>query len=230
MARKERQAIAAVFAAFPREALAVLRRLDSPRKVQDFLDYELAYNDSKPDTCYSPLETLRLGRAHCIEGAMLAAAAFLFHGRAPLLLDLRANPRDDDHVITPFTENGRWGAVAMSHFCGLRYREPVYASYAELARSYFEFYYNQAGEKTLREFSAPLDASSLKPEWLTSAKNVFFVSRRLDAQKHFRMVGWRQERTLRRADSLLREAEVLGGSRSPLIRRRPRPYGRGGGN
>lgn len=225
MARKKRQELTGRFSAFPPAQLALLRRLDTPRRVQDFLDYELAYNDSKPDTCYSPLETLKRGKAHCIEGAMLAAAAFLFHGRAPLLLDLRANPRDDDHVIAPFTEHGRWGAVAMSHFCGLRYREPVYASYAELARSYFEFYYNPAGEKTLREFSSPLAASSLAPEWLDSDKNAFFVSRRLDAQKHFRLVGWRQERTLRRADALLREAEVLGGSRLPLTRRRPRPYG-----
>lgn len=212
------------FSSFSPAQLALLRRLDSPRKVQDFLDYELAYNDSKPDTCRSPLQTLLKGSAHCIEGAMLAAAAFLFHGRRPLLLDLRANPRDDDHVIAPFTEGGRWGAVAMSHFCGLRYREPVHASYAEVARSYFEFYYNKAGEKTLREFSVPLNASRLPPEWLDSEKNVFFVSRALDAQRHFRIVGHSQESSLRRADSLLREAELEGGSRAPLICRRPRPY------
>lgn len=214
----------AAFARFPAGQLAALRRLDTPRKVQDFLDYSLDYNDSKPDTCLSPLEALRLGRAHCIEGAMLAAAAFLFHGRRPLLLDLRANPRDDDHVIAPFTEGGRWGAVAQSHFCGLRYREPVYATFGELARSYFEFYYNSAGEKTLREYSDPLDAGALKPEWLWSEKNVFFVSRRLDAQRHYRIVGHAAERSLRRADSLLLEGELLGGSRLPLASRRPRPY------
>jgi len=216
--------VTGAFSRFTGGQLSVLRRLDSPRKVQDFLDYEIRYNDSKPDTCYSPLEALRHGRAHCIEGAMLAAAAFLFHGRPSLLLDLRANPRDDDHVIAPFVEHGRWGAVAMSHFCGLRYREPVYASAAELARSYFEFYYNSAGEKTLREFSAPLDTSLLKPEWLDSDKNVFFVSRRLDEQRHFRIVGWRHEHELRPADAVLRGAEILGGSRTPLTRRRPRPY------
>jgi hypothetical protein len=226
LARKERRRIDARFSAFPPEQLSALRRLDTPGKVQDFLDYELAYNDSKPDTCRSPLETLRLGSAHCIEGAMLAAAAFLYHGRPPLLLDLRANPRDDDHVIAPFLEGGRWGAVAMSHFCGLRYREPVYPTWAELARSYFEFYYNKAGEKTLREFSRPLDAARLRPEWLDSGKNVFFVSRSLDAQRHYRIVGWRQESSLRKADSLLREAEVKGGSPLPLTRRRPKPYRR----
>ncbi len=215
-----------VFALFPRAQLDQLKRLDTPRKVQDFLDFEINYNDGKPDTCLSALEALKQGRAHCIEGAMLAAAAFLLHGRRSLLLDLRANPHDDDHVIAPFTEGGRWGAVAQSHFCGLRYREPVYGSFAELARSYFEFYYNDAGEKTLREFSSPLSTSALRPDWLYSDKNVFFVSRKLDAQRHFRIVSFRQEGGLRPADSLLREAEVLGGSRAPLIRRRPKPYSR----
>ena len=212
------------FSLFGAKHLSALRRLDSPRKVQDFLDYELAYNDGKPNTCLSPLEVLKQGKAHCIEGAMFAAAAFLFHGRRSLLLDLRANPRDDDHVIAPFVENGRWGAVAQSHFCGLRYREPVHASFGELARSYFEFYYNDSGEKTLREFSGPLDTAELKPDWLYSAKNVFFVSRELDARRHYRIIGHRQEKSLRRVDSLLLEGEVLGGSRTPLIHRRPRPY------
>ena len=212
------------FHRFSPEHLAVLRRLSTPRKVQDFLDYELSYNDSKPNTCLSPLEVLKQRKAHCIEGAMLAAAAFLFHGRRSLLLDLRANARDDDHVIAPFTEKGRWGAVAQSHFCGLRYREPVYASFGELARSYFEFYYNDRGEKTLREYSEPLETAALKPDWLCSAKNVFFVSSKLDARRHYRILGRLPEKALRRADSLLLGAELLGGPSKPLARLRPRPY------
>jgi hypothetical protein len=212
------------FSKFSKASLAALRRLDSPGKVQAFLNHEISYNDSSENTCLSPLEVLRQGRAHCIEGAMLAAAAFLFHGRPALLLDLRANPRDDDHVIAPFRENGRWGAVAQSHFCGLRYREPVYRSYAELARSYFEFYYNRRGEKTLREFSVPLPVSRLAPEWLYSPKNVFFVSRRLDAARHYAILAPRQEKDLSKADALLFEAEILGGSAKPLTRRAPRAY------
>ncbi|HAH31736.1 MAG TPA: hypothetical protein DCL44_05415 [Elusimicrobia bacterium] len=212
------------FSKFSKEQLAILRRLDTPRKVQNFLDYEIAYNDEKTDTCFSPLGVLRHGKAHCVEGAMFAAAAFLFHGRPALLLDLRANGRDDDHVIAPFLENGRWGAVAQSHFCGLRYREPVYASSAELAKSYFEFYYNNRGEKTLREFSVPLEASKLKPEWLYSGKNVFFVNRKLDAIKHYKVLGGYPEKNLRKADSLLFEAEILGGAKMSLCRRSARPY------
>ncbi|OGS47704.1 MAG: hypothetical protein A3J79_07860 [Elusimicrobia bacterium RIFOXYB2_FULL_62_6] len=211
------------FSSFSKEQLAVLRRLDTPRKVQDFIDYELAYNGEQ-GTCFSPLTVLKRRKAHCAEGALLAAAAFLFHGRPALLLDLRANSRDDDHVIAPFLENGRWGAAAQSHFCGLRYREPVYRTSAELARSYFEFYYNNRGEKTLREFSVPLDASRLAPEWLYSEKNVFFVSRALDAVKHYGVLGRYTETNLRKADSRLFEAEVLGGPKAPLSKRRARPY------
>jgi len=212
------------FSVFPKAYIAVLRRLDTPRKVQGFLDRGLAFNDEKPGTCLSPLEVLRLRKAHCLEGAMLAAAAFSFHGRRSLLLDLRANSRDDDHVIAPFRENGRWGAVAKSHFCGLRYREPVYLSYAELARSYFEFYYNARGEKTLRQYSVPLDTAALRPDWLYSRNNVFFVSRRLDAARHYRILGKYPEKELAKADSLLYEAEILGAGKVPLTRRRPRPY------
>jgi len=212
------------FSGFNKERLRLLCSLDTPGRVQDFIDYRLVYNDDKPDTCFSALEVLKRGRAHCLEGALLAAAAFLFHGRPALLLDLRANARDDDHVIAPFRESGRWGAVALSRFCGLRYREPVYGSPAELARSYFDFYYNNRGEKTLREFSSPLDIRKLRPGWLDSDKNVFFVSRRLDAVRHYKVLGRGQEEKLRKADSLLYRAEVLGASRAPLFRLRPLPY------
>ena len=212
------------FSYFSKAQLGVLRRLTTARKIQDFLDYELAYNHETAGSCLSPLEVLKQRKAHCIEGAMLAAAAFLFHGRPPLLLDLRADRTDDDHVIAPFLENGRWGAVAQSHFCGLRFREPVYASTAELARSYFEFYYDDYGKKTMREFSGPLDASRLKPEWLYCEKDVFFVSKKLDAIKHYKLLGRRQAKKLRPADSLLFEAELVGAGKKPLTLRRARPY------
>ena len=215
-----------LFTRFSSPQLAVLRRLDSPSKVQDFLDYELRYNRAHRPACMSVRRVLETGKAHCIEGALLAAAAFLWHGREGLLLDLRANPRDDDHVIAPFREKGLWGAVAKSNYCGLRYREPVYKSYGELARSYFEFYYNPAGEKTLREYSAPFGALRLKPGWLDSSGSVYYAGRALDKARHFRIVGASRERALRPADSALRRAEILGCPGGPLTRRRPEPYSR----
>ena len=215
--------IARLFSRFSGAQLSVLKRLSTLLKVQDFLDYELDYNDDPADTCLSPLGVLKARRAHCIEGAMLAAAAALFHGRESLLLDLRADSTDDDHVIAPFREGGRWGAVAQSHFCGLRFREPIYSSAAELAKSYFEFYYGGSGKKTLREFSAAFDTAALPPEWLYGA-DAAFVGAILDNERHYGILGARQEKKLRRADSLLFEAELQGAGKKPLARRRPQPY------
>jgi hypothetical protein len=215
--------ITRLFSRFSTAQRKIFSRINTPAKVQDFIDYELDYNNDPADTCFSPLGVLKERRAHCIEGAMFAAAAFLFHGRPSLLLDLRADDTDDDHVIAPFRENGRWGAVAQSHFCGLRFREPVYGSIAELARSYFEFYYNEWGKKTLREFSAPLDTAALKPEWLYGT-DAGFVGRKLDSVKHYRIQGTRRLHKLRMADSLFFEAEIIGAGRKPLTHRRPLPY------
>ena len=56
--------------------LRTLRRLHRPERIQRFLDEEIAYN-KEPDgaTCYSPALVLRHKAAHCMEGAMFAAAA-----------------------------------------------------------------------------------------------------------------------------------------------------------
>src|SRR5512138_491820 len=67
----------------------VLRRLDSPRRIQDFV-YGLTQNfELAGETCLTVREVLRTRRAHCIEGAMLAACALWVHGETPLLLDMR---------------------------------------------------------------------------------------------------------------------------------------------
>ena len=199
------------FLRFPKDCIDVLRRLDSPKKIQDYLDSELEYNEEPSgDTCLSVLEVLKQKKAHCIEGAMLAAAARLYHGKPALLLDLRASSKDDDHVIMPFKEAGKWGAVAQSHFMGLGFREPIYSSTAELARSYFELYYLMSGKKTLREYSVPLDVRTLKPDWLYSSKNVYYVGRVLDKVRHYDVLsGLLPARKLRPADSRLLAAEKL---------------------
>jgi len=199
------------FQYFPKQCLDVLRSLGSPRKIQEFLEDGLEYNDEcDGDTCLSALEVLRQRRAHCIEGAMLAAAARLYHKKSALLLDLRANKSDDAHVIMPFLEKGKWGAVAQSHFRGLGFREPIYSSTAELARSYFELYYDLDSEKkTLREYSVPLDVRTLKPDWLYSKKNVYYVSKALDKIRHYDVLSGMAARKLRPADSRLVAAERL---------------------
>ena len=140
---------------------AVFRKLTTPEKIQRFID-SLAYNNEPGGpTCRSPRSTLRDRTAHCMEGALLGAAALRMLGHPALLLDLEA-VRDTDHVLALFRARGHWGAVAKSNYAGLRYREPVYRTLRELAMSYFEHYFNPRKEKTLRTFCTAGESQALR--------------------------------------------------------------------
>src|SRR5438128_8456694 len=134
----------AVASLTPAELVIFRRRLDTPERIQRFLD-NIPYNtELDGETFRSPRLVLRDRTANCIEGAVLAAAALRVQGEAPLVMDLTA-VHDEDHVIAVFKRRGLWGAIATSKFTGLRYREPVYRSLRELAMSYFEHYFNLEG-------------------------------------------------------------------------------------
>ena len=147
----------------PRET-KLFKSLDSPKKIQDFLAFKIRHNPAKDGVeCRSPREVLKIGKAHCMEGALLAAAILEFHGYKPLLLDLRSTSDDLDHVVALFRQFGCWGAISKTNHAVLRYREPVYRSVRELALSYFHEYFLDNGKKTLREYSAPVDLRYFYP-------------------------------------------------------------------
>jgi len=213
---------------FDRRELRILSQLRKPDRIQRFLDDEVGYNvEPRGATCYSPRLVLRNGVAHCMEGALLAAAALRVHGFPPLLLDLQAI-RDDDHVLALFRVDGGWGAVAKSNYAGLRYREPVYRTLRELAISYLEHYYNPRGEKTLRAFStrpvrlARFDARG----WMTSREEVWYIPEYLHEVAHTRLLTPDQETKLSRMDRRLYDAGRVG-----LVEHGPvRPSGAPGGH
>src|SRR5256885_7902950 len=119
----------------PVELAVFRRRLNTPAKIQQFLD-GIPYNiETDGDTFRSPRLVLRDRTANCIEGAVLAAAALRVQGEAPLVMDLTA-VRDEDHVIAVFKRRRLWGAIPTSKFTRLRHREPVYRSLPELAQSH----------------------------------------------------------------------------------------------
>jgi hypothetical protein len=146
----------------------LFRKLSTPEKIQKYLD-DLPYNKEKNgETCYSPRVVIRRNTAHCFEGALFAAAALRVIGRPPLILDLEA-VRDDDHVVAVYRTEGHWGAIGKSNYAGLRFRSPVYKTLRELALSYFEHYYNLAGEKTLRAYSRPVNLARFDSiDWMVS--------------------------------------------------------------
>ena len=152
-----------------------LRGLKSPAGIQHALDampYHLA------STAWSPRQVLRERTAHCLEGAVFAAAALRVLGFPPLLLDLEA-VQDTDHVVAVFQVRGHWGAIAKSNFSGLRYREPVHRSLRELVMTYFDGYFNLRGERTLRAYAGPVDLRRFdrrRPGWMTSDQDLWWIA------------------------------------------------------
>jgi hypothetical protein len=194
---------------------ARLRRLDTPQKIQAFI-HDLRQNfEPDGDTCRTVAEVLKSGRAHCIEGAMLAAAALWVHGEPPLLLDMRAE-RDFDHVVALFKRNRRWGAISKTNGIGLRWRDPVYRTLRELAMSYFHEYYNRRDHKTLREYSMPFDLRRMAPSlWVSGSKNCWDVGDKLDGLRHFKLVNGRHLKAVARRDPFERRVGWIGQYRKP---------------
>jgi hypothetical protein len=187
---------------------ALLRRLDSPRKIQDFV-FRLGQNfEERGETCYSVREVLHWRKAHCIEGAMLAACAFWIQGEPPLLLDMRA-VRDFDHVVALYRRQGRWGAISKTNGVFLRSRDPVYSTLRELAMSYFHEYANRREHKTLREYSLPYDLRRMDVRVWVTGEGAWGVAEALDDLRHFQLMNGRQLREVTRRDPLERRAAAL---------------------
>lgn len=180
----------------------MFRRLATPRRVQDFLETLRYSNDHGNDALRSPRRVLRERSAHCIEGALVAATAFWVNGARPLLLDLRSDDDDLDHVVALFRRHGCWGAVSKTNHAVLRYREPVYRTLRELALSYFhEYFLNENGRKTMKDFSDPYDIVRRHGTgWMTREDDLWDVAEALDASRHRRIMNAAQRRELRPAD------------------------------
>lgn len=197
------------FPSLERNEFHVFRGLNSPAKIQDFIDGLVINFEEEGETCISPLQVLRRKKAHCMEGAMLAAAAFWYHGAPPLLLDLKTVERDDDHVVALFRQGKFWGAVSKTNHAVLRYRDPVYKNIRELAMSYFNEYFLDDGVKTMREYSKPFNLLRYGTGWLTSTEDLWHVAADLDGSRHFRIVGGDIKKRLRRADKIEIDAGKL---------------------
>src|SRR5690242_19392467 len=85
--RPRRFARAADLGLTPREH-RILARLDTPQKIQAFLNAIPCNHEIGGETVLSVREVLPQRRAHCIEGAMVAAAALWVNGYPPLLMHL----------------------------------------------------------------------------------------------------------------------------------------------
>jgi hypothetical protein len=199
-----------------------LARLSTPSKIQDYLD-SLQFNfESRGETHMSPCRVLRQGTAHCIEGALLAAAALWRKGEPPLLMDLRSAPGtgDYDHVVALYKRNSYWGAISKTNHPSIRFRDPVYKTLRELALSYFhEWFLNTSGKKTLASYSDALDLRKLGEAWITAEEELWDIDKALNTLPHHALVPKGNARYIRPADPMelaagrLEEWDARGGRR-----------------
>ena len=133
---------------FSVDELAVLAALDTPQKVQQFLDTEITYNNdhATPDseeTAWTPKQVLARANAHCFEGAMFAYAVNTLHGHEPRLVLLEAS-QDSDHNLVVYRDpaTGLFGCNAHSAFPKLEGRAPAFKTIRALGESYHPYYYS----------------------------------------------------------------------------------------
>lgn len=194
---------------FTAAELRRLRALRTPYGIQRALD-AMPYHHAS--TAWSPRRVLRERTAHCLEGAVFAAAALRVLGLPPLLLDLEA-VQDTDHVLAVYRVRGHWGAIAKSNFAGLRYREPVHRGVRELVMSYFEGYINLRGDRTLRAYSDPVNLARFdrgRPGWMTTDGDLWWVAEHLVGVRHTRLLGRVMIARLHRVDRRSLDAGLVG--------------------
>ena len=192
----------------------MLPKFLNPRDIQDYLDC-LAYNTTEQTFC--PRDVVLQQKAHCMDGAVFAAAALETLGHPPLLVDLRAVD-DDDHVIAVFREKGLWGAVAKSNTTTLRWRDPAYRSIRELALSYFPVYFNVTGEMSLYEYSRPFSLRKYRGKHLV-AEDVAYIGLDLDRTVHYPIVSKQQLKSMRVAPQHLIDACFAGADPDGLYKK-----------
>mgnify|MGYP001566676147 FL=1 len=187
---------------FSSKEISLLKKLNTPVKVQDFLN-NFSFNfEKKGETLKSPLFTLRAKNMHCFEGALLGAYILSLHGFTPYLLHLKSTRDDYDHVIAPFKQGGLWGALSKTNHAVLRYREPIYKNIRELCMSYFHEYFLNNGEKTLRQYSELFNLNNFKQQWSTHRQDLWGIDKKLDKIKHYDIIPKDHIRKLRKADKI----------------------------
>ena len=189
---------------------AALKRLTTPVRIQQFVNSIPINHEIGGETVLSVREVLRQRRAHCIEGAMLAACALWVQGEPPLVMHLDCHISDFPHVVALFRRSGYWGAISKTNGAPLRYRDPIYRTLRELALSYFHEYSNRIGQKTLRSYSVPFDLRRIDvAEWVTAVKSCWDTHDRLEELRHYPLISRRQERLLSKRDAFERKTGKL---------------------
>ncbi len=178
----------------------IFARLNTPQKIQDFLDRLPANFELNGETTMSPRRMLKARVGHCSEAAIFAVAALIYHGQPAWLLDIQSLPKDQDHVVTLFKQHGLWGAISKTNHSILRWRDPIYRSPRELAMSYAHEYCLPGGKKSMLAYSRPFSLARYAPKrWLIADDDLDWLLEDLDDSPHEPLAPQRALRARRRA-------------------------------
>jgi hypothetical protein len=168
-------------AAFTPRERKLIETHRTPEQVQRYLS-ALAYNrERNGETLRSFRASLRRGRVHCLEAALVAAAVLEQHDYPPLLLSLESQDKLD-HVVFPFRRGKLWGAVARSRDTALHGRRPVFRTLRQLAWSYFDPYVDTHARITGYGLGDLYELGGY--DWRFSERNVWKVERYLQEIPH----------------------------------------------
>lgn len=166
---------------FTPEEWKLIQEHRTPEQVQRYLR-SIPYNrELGGATCFSFRRVLREGRAHCLEGALVAAVILEQHGYPPVLVSIESQDKLD-HVLLLFRRNGRWGSVARSRDIGLHGRKPVFRTVRDLVMSYFEMYVDKTARLTGYAVASLYELGGY--DWRFTLRNAWKVERHLQDIPH----------------------------------------------
>ena len=164
---------------FPQDEFLIIAALDTPLKVQEFLDTQVYYNNDhafpgQEETALPPRRVLQSCIAHCFEGAVFAYAVNFLHGYTPQMVLLEAS-QDVEHNLMIYrdAQTGLLGVNAHSAFPLLDGRPAQYRALDEIIESYRPYYYSDRvwnfGDLALVGYSEPFDlVSKYGARWIAS--------------------------------------------------------------
>jgi hypothetical protein len=189
----------------------IIKKLNTPNKVQDFLD-KVPFNfEEREETYRSPKKSLEMKKMHCFEGAVFACFCLKHHHIENYLVDLKVKnlKKDSDHTLCIFRINKHWGAISKTNHSVLRWRDPIYKTPRELTMSYFHEYFLDSGEKTLLSFSKPFDIwKKFGSKWTDQEKDLDEIAEALDKSPHINFVPKENAKFIRPAG----KTEIKGAS------------------
>lgn len=180
---------------------ALIARLNTPAKVQRWLN-AVTYNTEKSgETQRSFRPVARSKTAHCMEAALFAAVVLEQHGYPPLVMSLESQDWLD-HVIFVYRQTTGWGSVARSRDPGLHGRKPRFRTLRALARSYYDAYVDDTGR--VKGFGVANLAEAMgRYEWRLTTKNVWKVEQMLIDLPHRKIAS-----STRRYHALLKKYQA----------------------